>query len=59
LSICFYVAVAGALMLCGSSFVLYGRHSKFTKAEEEKERERKAREAAEMEGGYDPGMWVA
>ncbi|KAF4693021.1 hypothetical protein FOZ60_012012 [Perkinsus olseni] len=25
LSICFYVAVAGALMLCGSSFVLYGR----------------------------------
>ncbi|KAF4705352.1 hypothetical protein FOZ63_026932, partial [Perkinsus olseni] len=50
LSICFYVAVAGALMLCGSSFVLYGRHSKFTKAEEEKERERKAREAAEMEG---------
>ncbi|KAF4680232.1 hypothetical protein FOZ62_024835, partial [Perkinsus olseni] len=56
LSICFYVAVAGALMLCGSSFVLYGRHSKFTKAEEEKERERKAREAAEMEGGYDPGI---
>ncbi|KAF4674297.1 hypothetical protein FOL47_009448 [Perkinsus chesapeaki] len=59
LSICYYLAVFATLMLGGSSFVLYGRYSRFVKAEEEKERERKAREAAEMEGNYDPGMWVA